>query len=72
MNKALDGIKRKLSDIIEEGKEQLKKSYTDAVKDIDDTIVSIVAKVSAPLQKEVAPNTHKWETYLQGMKHTRF
>ncbi len=45
----------KLSSIIEEGKEQLKKSYADAVKDIDESIVSFVAKVSAPQQKEVTP-----------------
>ncbi len=44
-----------MSCIVEEGKEQLKKSYADAVKDIDEIRVSIVAKLSAPQQKEVAP-----------------
>jgi len=59
MDKALDEITNKLtnklSSIIEEGKEQIKKSYADAVKDIDENIVNLVAKVSAPQQKEVAP-----------------
>ncbi len=36
-----NGMTCTLSEIVEEGKEQIKKSYADDVKEIEDTIVSL-------------------------------